>query len=497
MSGEVSEKQMGDAGQLRLSTPTGRWVLTAAVLGSAVVSLDATVVNVALPTIGRDLDAGVSGLQWTVNGYALTLAALILLGGSLGDRFGRRRIFVFGVAWFGVASLLCGVAPNLETLVLARALQGIGGALLTPGSLAMISSSFCPEDRARAIGAWSGLGGVASAVGPLLGGALLEQSWRLVFLINLPLTIFVIVLAVRHVPESLDPSAPRRLDVLGAATGAIGLGGVTYALIAAPDSALLIVLVAAVIGVLGLLAFVLTERRSRHPLVPLDVFASRQFTAANLVTLALYAAISGVFFLLAIVLQTVVGLSPLQAGAAMLPITALMLTFSARSGALAARIGPRRPMTFGPLLMAGGLLLMLRIGARGGYLLDVLPAIIVFGLGLTLTVAPLTAAVLAAAEDRHAGVASGVNNAVARTAGLLSVAVLPLVMGLSGNDFNLAGPLAHGFHRAVICCAVLVAVSAVIAWFGISDRILKPAPHQVEPSFHCAVDQPPASSSLA
>ncbi len=484
---------MGDAGQLRLSTPTGRWVLTAAVLGSAVVSLDATVVNVALPTIGRDLDAGVSGLQWTVNGYALTLAALILLGGSLGDRFGRRRIFVFGVAWFGVASLLCGIAPNLEMLVLARALQGIGGALLTPGSLAMISSAFCPEDRARAIGAWSGLGGVASAVGPLLGGALLEQSWRLVFLINLPLTVFVIALAVRHVPESLDPSAPRRLDVLGAATGAIGLGGVTYALIAAPDSKALVVIVAAVIGVLGLVSFILTERRSRHPLVPLDVFASRQFTAANLVTLALYAAISGVFFLLAIVLQTVVGLSPLQAGAAMLPVTALMLTLSSRTGALAARIGPRRPMTFGPLLMACGLLLMLRIGAGGSYLLDVLPAIIVFGLGLTLTVAPLTAAVLAAAEDRHAGVASGVNNAVARTAGLLSVAVLPLVMGLSGDDFNLAAPLAHGFHRAVICCAALVAVSAVIAWFGISDRILKPAPDQPEPAFHCAVDQPPAS----
>jgi EmrB/QacA subfamily drug resistance transporter len=484
---------MGDAGQLRLSTPTGRWVLTAAVLGSAVVSLDATVVNVALPTIGRDLDAGVSGLQWTVNGYALTLAALILLGGSLGDRFGRRRIFVFGVAWFGVASLLCGIAPNLETLVLARALQGIGGALLTPGSLAMISSSFCPEDRARAIGAWSGLGGVAAAVGPLLGGALLEQSWRLVFLINLPLTVFVIVLAVRHVPESLDPSAPRRLDVLGAATGAIGLGGITYALIAAPGSGSPVVIVAAVIGILGLVSFVLTERRSHHPLVPLDVFASRQFTAANLVTLALYAAISGVFFLLAIVLQTVVGLSPLQAGAAMLPVTALMLTLSSRTGALAARIGPRRPMTFGPLLMAGGLLLMLRIGAGGSYLLNVLPAIIVFGLGLTLTVAPLTAAVLAAAEDRHAGVASGVNNAVARTAGLLSVAVLPLVMGLSGNDFNLAAPLAQGFHRAVICCAVLVTVSAVIAWFGISDRVLKPGPAQGEPAFHCAVNQPPAA----
>ncbi|MCE0540029.1 MFS transporter [Kineosporia rhizophila] len=494
---EASGSVSGDDAKLRLATPAGRWVLTAAVLGSAVVSLDATVVNVALPTIGQDLDADVAGLQWTVNGYALTLAALILLGGSLGDRFGRRRVFVLGVAWFGVASLLCGVAPNLETLVLARALQGVGGALLTPGSLAMISASFCREDRARAIGAWSGLGGVASAVGPLLGGALLEQSWRWIFLINLPLTVFVIYLAVRHVPETLDASAPRRLDVLGSVTGAIGLGGVTYALIAAPSGNQPVVWIAGLAGVLGFVLFIRTERRSPHPLVPLDVFANRQFTAANLVTLALYAAISGVFFLLAVVLQVVTGLSPLQAGAAMLPVTLLMLTLSSRTGALAARIGPRRPMTVGPVIMAGGLLLMLRIEPAAGYFTHALPGILVFGLGLTLTVAPLTAAVLAAAEDRHAGVASGVNNAVARTAGLLSVAVLPLLMGLSGDDFNRAGPLADGFHIAVISCAVLMAVSALIAWLGVSDEVTKPVPARTEPAYHCAVDQPPAATAPA
>jgi EmrB/QacA subfamily drug resistance transporter len=462
--------------RLRLSTPAGRWVLTAAVLGSAVVSLDATVVNVALPTIGRDFDARVSGLQWTVNGYSLTLAALILLGGSLGDRFGRRQVFVIGVIWFGAASLLCGLAPNLTTLILARSLQGIGGALLTPGSLAMISASFHPDDRGRAIGAWSGLGGVAGAIGPLIGGALLDLSWRLVFLINLPLTALVVVLALRHVPESMDMMAPRKLDVAGAAAGATGLGGLTYALIEAPDRGLAGVAAPALIGIAALAGFIAIERRSSHPLIPLDIFTSRQFTAANLVTFALYAALGSVFFLMAITLQVSVGLSPLLAGASLLPLTLIMLLLSARAGALAARVGPRRPMTFGPLIVAVALLLMLRIGPGSSYLLDILPAVIILGLGLSLTVAPLTAAVLAAAESRHAGVASGVNNAVARTAGLLAVAVLPIVMGLSGDDYQRPVPLAHGFHIAMSWCAGLVALSAVIAWFGIRDDVLTESP---------------------
>lgn len=469
---------------LRLSTPQGRWVLTASVLGSAVVSLDATVVNVALPTIGRDFDARVSGLQWTVNSYSLTLAAFILLGGSLGDRFGRRRVFIIGVAWFGVASLLCGLAPNLNMLILARALQGIGGALLTPGSLAMISASFHPDDRARAIGAWSGLGGVSGAVGPLLGGALLDLSWRLVFLINLPLTVLVIVLGVRHVPESKDAQAPRKLDYAGAAAGAIGLGGLTYALIEASDRGLAGVALPGLIGIAALVGFIEIERRSSHPLIPLDIFASRQFTAANLVTFALYAALGSVFFLVAIVLQTSVGLSPLRAGASLLPLTVIMLALSARAGGLASRLGPRRPMTFGPLIVAIALLLMLRIGPGSSYWIDVLPAVIILGLGLSLTVAPLTATVLAAAETRHAGVASGVNNAVARTAGLLAVAVLPLVMGLSGDDYQRPVALAQGFHVAMGWCAGLVALSALIAWFGIRDDVL------VEPS--PTAEAPPA-----
>jgi EmrB/QacA subfamily drug resistance transporter len=480
---------------LRLSTPAGRWVLTAAVLGSAVVSLDATVVNVALPTIGQELDARMSGLQWTVNGYSLTLAALILLGGSLGDRFGRRRIFVLGVVWFGAASLLCGLAPNLNTLILARALQGVGGALLTPGSLAMISASFHPDDRGRAIGAWSGLGGVAGAVGPLLGGALLDLSWRLVFLINLPLTALVVVLAIRHVPESMNLQAPRKLDVAGATAGAIGLGGLTYALIEAPDRGLGGVAVPALIGLAALAGFIEIERRSSHPLISLGLFGSRQFTAANLVTLALYAALGSIFFLMAIVLQISVGLSPLRAGAALLPLTVIMLALSARAGALADRVGPRRPMTFGPLIVAVALLMMLRIGPGSGYLTDVLPAVLVLGLGLSLTVAPLTAAVLAAAENRHAGVASGVNNAVARTAGLLAVAVLPMVMGLSGDDYQRPEPLAHGFHTAMGWCAGLVTLSALIAWLGIRDR----APAVAQPSVRPATESSarPATGSSA
>jgi EmrB/QacA subfamily drug resistance transporter len=495
---------MADDG-LRLNTSAGRWVLVAAVLGSGVVSLDATVVNVALPTIGRKLDAGVEGLTWTVNGYALTLAALILLGGALGDRYGRRRTFIIGVIWFGTASLLCGVAPNLTVLIAARALQGVGGALLTPGSLAMISASFAGQDRGRAIGAWSGLGGLAGAAGPLVGGLLLDLNWRLVFLINLPLTALVVVLALRHVPESLDDQAPRHLDLAGAAAGALGLAGLTYALTEAPGRGVgsPVVVAAAITGLAGMALFLTIERRGAHPLIPLDIFASRQFTAANLVTFALYAALGGVFLLLALTLQISVGMSPLVAGSALLPVTIIMLVLSARAGALAGRIGPRRPMTFGPVVVACGLLLMLRIGPGAGYLTHVLPAVIVFGLGLALTVAPLTAAVLGAASSRHAGVASGVNNAVARTAGLLAVAVLPAVTGLTGAAYQDPGLMADGFHLAVWCCFGLVMASALIAWFGISDPAVghvppkpsrsepAPAPIQTSSSYNCSLCGPP------
>jgi len=476
---------------VRLSSPQGRWLLLATVLGSGLALLDATVVNVALGRIGTEFDAGFAGLQWTLNGYALTLASFILLGGSLGDRLGRRRIFIIGTVWFAVASLLCGIAPNVEPLVAARALQGVGAALLTPGSLAIISASLHPDDRARAIGAWSGLGGIAAAIGPFVGGYLIDVwSWRLVFLINLPLAVLVVVVTLKYVPETVDPQASPQLDVPGAVLGAVGLAGITYALIAAGDagwSALTVI--SGVAGVACLVAFLVVERRSEHPLVPLDLFASTQFTAANVVTFAVYGAMGALFFLLVLDLQVVAGFSPLLAGSALLPLTVLMLLLSARAGALAQRIGPRLPMTLGPLLCAAGVLLMLRIGPEASYLLDVLPAVSVFGLGLSVTVAPLTATVLASADDRHAGVASGVNNAVARAASLLAVAVLPAVAGLSGADYQRPEVFEAGFTTVVWICAGLLALGGVLSWLTIDRQLRRPA--AADQPMHCAVAGPP------
>ena len=454
----------------------GRWVLGVTVLGSALGFLDATVVNVALPAIADDLDAGVAGLQWTVNGYLLTLSALILLGGSLADRLGRRRMFVVGVLWFTAASLLCALAPTVELLVFARVLQGVGGALLTPGSLAILESAFCREDRARAIGAWSALTGIAAAVGPLLGGYLIGAlSWRWIFLINLPLGLLVAVFALRHVPDSHDEMVTGRLDVPGSVLAAIGLGGVTFALTGASEGGAGAV-TAGVIGAAGALAlaaFVAVERRTAHPMLPLSLFSSRQFAAANLLTFTVYAALGGGFFLLVVYLQTALGYSPLAAGAASLPITGLMLILSPRAGALAQRRGPRLPLTVGPLLLAAGMALMLRIDPGDGYVGSVLPAVFVFGLGLAATVAPVTATALAAAGEHHAGLASGVNNAVSRVAQLLAVAVLPLVAGLSGEDFADPAALAEGFKIAMATAAGLALAGAVLAFAIVSDDVLE------------------------
>ena len=400
-----------------LGSPSGRWILLASILGSGLAGIDATVVNVALPAIGRSLNAGFADLQWTVTAYTLTLASFILLGGSLGDRYGRRRVFVLGIVWFAAASLLCGLAPGTGLLIAARALQGVGGALLTPGSLAMIQASFVPEDRSRAIGLWSGLGGVATAIGPFLGGWLVESvSWRWVFLINVPLAAVVVLIAVARVPETRDPRSVPGLDLAGAGLGVLALGGITYALVEQPSRGFgsVPVLVAGALGVVAAAAFIIVEWRTAHPMLPLGIFASRQFSAANAVTFTVYGGFGAVFFLLVVQLQVVSGFSPIAAGVSILPITVIMLLLSSRSGQLAYRIGPRLQMSLGPLVCAGGLVLMLRIGPAASYLTDVLPGVAVFGVGLAIMVAPLTATALAAAPAEHAGLASGVNNAVAR-----------------------------------------------------------------------------------
>ncbi|MEU0223135.1 MFS transporter [Streptomyces sp. NPDC006284] len=449
---------------VRLASPQGKWILLTTVLGSGMALLDSTVVNVALPRIGRDLDADLAALQWTVNAYMVTLAGLILLGGALGDRFGRRRIFVVGVLWFAAASLLCGLAPNAGTLIAARALQGVGGALLTPGSLALIQASFHPDDRGRAVGLWSGFGGVGAAVGPFLGGWLVDgPGWRWVFLLNVPLALLCAPIALRHVPESSDERAHSRFDVLGAALGAAALALLTFALIEARTGTWAVTL-SAVAGAAAAVAFVVVERRGRDPMMPLDVFASRQFVAVNVVTLCVYAAFGGFFFLAALQLQVVVGWSALAAGTALLPTTVLMLLFSARSGELAERLGPRLQLGVGPLLCAAGMVLMLRVGPGASYTADVLPALLVLGLGMVTLVAPLTATVLAAVDTARAGLASGVNNAAARAAGLVAVAALPLLTGMGEEAYRSPRAFDDAFGPAMLICAGVLVAGSVTAF---------------------------------
>ena len=466
-------------------------MLLATVLGSSIASLDATVVNIALPHLGKDLSIGLTGQQWTVNAYALTVSAFLLLGGSLGDRYGRRKVFLIGAVWFAAASLLCAVAPISGLLITARALQGIGGALLIPGSLAIVQTTFHPDDRSAAIGAWSGLGGVAFAIGPVLGGWLIQAiSWRRIFLINLPLVAVVVWVSILHLPETRNQNAVTDLDVPGAVLAALGLAGVIYALTEGHDLGWgsTVVLVASIGGALALASMVLVEAISHHPMLPLSLFGSRQFDAANLVTFIVYAALGGSIFLVPIVLQEVVGLSPLKAGASLLPMTILILTLSARAGRLSQRIGPRLPMTLGPIVMGVGLALLTRIEPGSSYLDDILPGVVVFGLGLSLTVAPLTSTVLSAISDERAGTASAVNNDVSRVAGLIAVAALPLLAGISADAYRHPAELASSFHSAMWIAAGLCIVGGLVALL----TIRRPAPtQQLAPLYHCGLDATP------
>ncbi|GIG27788.1 MFS transporter [Cellulomonas marina] len=477
----------------------GRWVLTATVLGSALAFVDATVVIVALPHLAADLGAGTAQLQWTVNGYGLTLAAFLLLGGSLGDRWGRRRVFLVGVVWFAVASLACALAPSAEALVAARVVQGVGGALLTPGSLAILQSTFAGEDRARAIGAWSGLGAIAGALAPFLGGWIVDSvSWRWIFAINLPLAALVVVAALRHVPETRQPGGGR-LDVAGTVVGAGGLAAVTWGFTrwadegaAGPD-----VVVALALGAATLVAFVLVERRATAPLVPVGLFRWRPFAATNASTFVVYAALSGLGLFLTTTLQVVAGWSALAAGIASLPMTLLLLLGSPTAGALGARLGPRLPMTVGPVVAAGGLVLLAGVGADADYLTDVLPGVVLVGLGLTTLVAPLTTTALAAAPDALAGTASGVNNAVARVAGLLAVAVLPLVAGV-GSGLTNPTVLAPAHRTAMLVCAALMLAGAALAAGGIpgTTAAVRPPPDHAPtdiPTDQAPTDHAPAA----
>jgi EmrB/QacA subfamily drug resistance transporter len=459
---------------LTYSSTRGRWVVAATVLGSGMASLDATVVGIALPRIGKDFHVGVSSLQWVVTAYTLTLAAFLLLGGTLGDRYGRRRVFVIGVVWFAVASAGCAAAPNAMTLIAARALQGVGAALLTPGSLAILQSAFVPADRSRAIGAWSGLGALAGAAGPVVGGYLLSVgSWRLLFLLNLPLAAVVLFVTRRHVPESTDSSATGRLDVPGAVWAVLALSTLTYGLIEAPASGWgsASVVGCLAIGVVAAIGFVVTERRTAAPMLPPSMFLARQFAATNAVTFLLYGALGGALFLLPVVLQQVAGYSPLDAGLTLLPVTVLMLTLSAASGRLASRLGPRLQMTAGPLVAGIGLVLLVRLTSDHSYLTGVLPGVAILGAGLVITVAPLTSNAMSSAPGEHAGLASAVNNDVARVAGLFAVAVLPVVSGLTGDAYLHPAAFAHGFRIATVIAGVMCGLGSIVAGLTIrNDR---------------------------
>lgn len=487
---------------LKVGSNAGRWVIAATVLGSGMAAIDATVVGIALPTIGREFHASFGTLQWVVTGYTLTLAALLLLGGSLGDHFGRRRVFCIGVLWFAISSAACALAPGTALLILTRVLQGVGAALLTPGSLAILQASFDPKERGRAIGAWSGLGGVATAAGPLLGGYLIAAaSWRLIFLINIPIGAFVLLLSVRHVPESRDPTVGKHIDVLGATLATLALASTTYGLIEATTRGWSSpsIVVALVVSVVAATAFVLFERASQAPMLPLEFFRIRQFTVTSVVTFIIYGALGGALFLLPVQLQVVDRYSPLESGAALIPLTVVVLLFSAHSGRIASVIGPRLQMSIGPVVVGLGLALLARTTNDSSYVSGVLPALLVFGVGIATTVAPLTATALAAVPTEHSGVASAVNNSVARVGGLMAVALLPALAGISGTSYLHPAEFSSGFRIAALISGGLCVIAGAIAAIGIRNprRTSLATVSERAEYFQCALEATPlASQSL-
>ena len=445
--------------------------LVAAILGSGVATIDGSIVNVALPAIERDLGGGLTGQQWVSNAYLLALASLILIGGSLGDVYGERRVFAIGIGAFGVLSLACALAPTIETLIAARALQGAAGALVTPSSLAIIIGAFSATERGAAIGAWTAWGAIAAIIGPLAGGWIVDQaSWRWIFAINVPLVIVTLGLILAAVPPAGARSG-RRVDVVGATLCVVGLGGFVFALIEQPKHGWSspVIFLPLVGGVVAFAAFVVYERRAKEPMLDLELFTHRNFAVGNVETFAMYAGLGILFFFLVIFLQQVAGYSALESGLATVPVTVVMFALSRRFGALADRHGPRLFMGAGPLVAAVGIVLLLRTGLDTSYATDVLPAMLIFAVGLAMTVAPLTATVLADAEERDAGIASAVNNAVARVAGLIGVSVLGVVVAqtLVGDTFAANDESVRAFHQVVVVCAVLVAGGGIVGALGI------------------------------
>ena len=457
----------------------GRWVVAAMILGSSVAGIDSTVVAVALPAIGRNLDASFQALQWTVTSYTLTLASLILLAGSISDRWGRRRVFLVGLGWFTLASVLCAAAPGIGWLIAARAVQGVGGALMTPASLAIIEAAFQPGDRTRAIGTWAGFSGVSAAIAPFLGGWLLQAgSWRAIFLINVPVAAVTAWTTRRHVPESRNSLPSGSTDWPGALAGVVALAAITYAIIILPGGGIRSpgFTAAAVLAVVSSAAFAVTERRTRNPMLPPAIFAPAQFRAANAVTFVTNGALGGFAFVFIPALEIIAGYSPVVAGSALVPVTAVTLLLSGASGRLAQRIGPRPQILAGCLLCAAASVLAVRVGPDAGYWTVVLPVALLFGLGLASLLPPLTATAMNTAPDSQAGLASGVNNAVARVAGLLWIAALPPITGLTGAAYTDATRFQSSFtHISWICAAAFTSAAALAATFITGSRHPAPA----------------------